>query len=669
MSVVLAWFADRPLSADEREKLDQRCDQVLAPLVPDSYERHATGSDDWGLFAAHPPYGEVWRWKVVARDANVTAVTIGLPIGVDMAGGPLRLARTVLEGEDVHALVLPPFGLFAVEGANRAVIQQDWLGKCRIFTAEAGGITAFGTRPSLIAQFLGLPLIADMDGWTSYTLCGHFGGVRSPVRDVRLLSPGQRVSAQHRDSGGWTLTSERRRNVDDVVADGIALRNAGVDAVLEVATGAILDVVQTAADLVVGDITLGLSGGKDSRVIAAAFIAAGKVPKFTTQDDLPAEGTTATRLLEILRDKRGIQTQHWVGKAGDSVVVHTVGLRERVERLQRIHDYQFPSTYFVRPSAPERLPVTQRRMSFTGAGGEMATGYWYPPTDGSVDDADELFGRRAAVKHLSAAVDSAVAAADVVRAEHERIDVILDRGVDLGLRGVELCDYLYLIERVRRWYASAYVTGMIVPCLAPDYVAATFALSPADKRARLFHHRMIGRFLPEWAEVPFITGGAGRSTATSIWDGDGLRVLCDLLDTHDGRLPRLLRHDRVEAALLAAATGRGRAPEQRTLQQYAALAIASETLEHGTVHRPKSQTYQRVHAVSHSSATMRVAPAPTRPQPRPIPTMLSKVAAHVRFIRRTQLGDQLWATARHQVTKWRATADMSLRGPRRSADR
>jgi hypothetical protein len=656
MSVVLAWFADRLMSAQEREQLDQRREQALAPLIPDSYERHATGGDDWGVLALHPPYGEVWRWSVMAQDANVTAVSVGLPIGIDVRGGPLQLARRVLGDEDVHARVLPPFGLLAIEGSSRAVIQQDWLGMCRIFTAEARGITVFATRPSLVAQFLGLPLVADIDGWTSYTLCGHFGGVRSPIQGVRLLDPGQRTTMQRSESGGWASTVEHRRDVGDVIANGIALREAGVDAALDVAATAVADMVRTAADLVVGDITIGLSGGKDSRVIAAVLVAANRIPHFQTHDDVTAEGETATRLLAMLREKRGIETQHRVYKKGNSAVVHSVGLRERIERTQRIYDYQFPSTYFVRASRSERLGAIQGPMSFTGAGGELATGYWYPPVNGTADDTDDVSGCQAAARHLLAAVDRSVAATDVVRAEQERIDAIADNGVDLGLRGVELCDYLYLVERVRRWYTSAYATGMIVPFLAPDYVAATFTLSPADKRARLFHHGLIGRLVPEWTHVPYVSGGTGRSTATSIWEGDGLSVLCDLLDTHGGRLPRLLRHDRVEAALLAAAAREGSAREQRTLEQYAALAVASETLERDSVHAARSHTYDRVRssAASRASAIMRVVPAGQ--QARPVPTRLSKVAAHLRFVKRTQLGNRLWAAARGQVTKRRLPA-------------
>jgi asparagine synthase (glutamine-hydrolysing) len=654
MSVVLAWFADRLLSAEEHDRLARRREQVLAPLIPDSYERHATGGDDWGVLALHPPHGEVWQWSVMAQDASLTAVTFGLPVGIDLSGGPLRLARRVLGGEDVHASVLPPFGLLAIEGSSRAVIQQDWLGMCRIFTAEAQGITAFATRPSLVAQFLGLPLQADVDGWLSYTLCGHFGGMRSPIQGVRLLDPGRRVSVQRREGGGWASTLEQRRNLDDVIAHGIALRDAGVNAALDLAARAVADVVRTAADLAVGDITVGLSGGKDSRVIAAALIAADRIPRFQTHDDLTAEGETATRLLAMLHERRGIETQHRVNKVGNSAVVQSVGLRERIERLQRIYDYQFPSTYSVRALRSERLGATQGPMSFTGAGGELATGYWYPPINGDTDDTDDVSGRRAAAQHLLAAVDQSVAANDVLQAEHERIDAILDNGVDLGLRGVELCDYLYLVERVRRWYTSAYATGMIVPFLAPDYVAATFALSAEDKRARFFHHGLIGRLVPEWADVPYVTSSAGRSTATSIWEGDGLRVLCDMLDTHGGKLPGLLRHGRVEAALFAAATGVGSARDQRTLEQYAALAVASETLERDSVHAPKARTYDRVRR---GASSLRMVPA--RQQAQPISARLSAVAAHLRFIRRTRLGNRLWVTARSQVIQRRLTTPVS----------
>lgn len=81
------------------------------------------------------------------------------------------------------------------------------------------------------------------------------------------------------------------------------------------------------------------------------------------------------------------------------------------------------------------------------------------------------------------------------------------------------------------------------------------------------HREMVHRWVPEWSDVPYVTTRNGRSTVTRIWEGDGLDVLADLLDSHDGEMTALLDSPRVEEALIAAAAGHATLRQERTLQQ------------------------------------------------------------------------------------------------------
>src|SRR5665811_2555377 len=134
MHVVLAWFADRSVAPKILSQGRQRFDEVVSSLVPDTYQRHDLGGDDWGLVVLHPPRGggSAWRWDTFAEDSGVKAVSLGVPVGAELAGGPIALARRLLGGDDIHAEVVPPFGLLALDEA-RFAIQQDWLGMCRVF--------------------------------------------------------------------------------------------------------------------------------------------------------------------------------------------------------------------------------------------------------------------------------------------------------------------------------------------------------------------------------------------------------------------------------------------------------------------------------------------------------------------------------------------------------
>ncbi|GAA4564521.1 hypothetical protein GCM10023176_10620 [Micromonospora coerulea] len=626
MHVMLAWFAESPLPESARRLRRARAQRALADVVPPAYRRHEFGAEDWGLTVRHPVDPGAYRWPTVAAEGPVTAVSLGLPVGVDVTGGPPALAGRLLAGEDVHREVVPPFGLLALDPA-RFSLQQDWLGMCRVFAGEADGIRAFCTRPGPLAAFLHGSARPDLAGWASYTLCGHFGGDRTPLVGTRLLRPGERVTGRRRAGGGWTVTGELRYAVDDVVMSGFAGQGRPLDEQLDRAAAALTTTASSVHRLYGDEVTLGLSGGKDSRLIAASLVAAGRTPRLVTNDDLRAEGEVARQLVQILRDRRGLDPEHRLVLGSAPANVLNIGLRERARRLQRLHDHQFPSTYLPRPAVRPTLPEQVRAASFTGAAGELAVGFWYPAADAQTDLSPEQVG----MAKLLSAVPTAAVAAEVVTAERDRIAALFAHARGVGLRDLHLIDYLYLVERVRRWYTSAYTTGMVTPFLTPAFVAATFGLTPAQKRGRLLHTELIARLVPEWAGIPFVSAATGRSTATRVWEGDGAEVVADLLDTAHGPLTGLMRRPVVEQTLRTAV--RGGRPDARILQQFTWLAVASERLEPATTRRSTGATYARITAP----------PQPRRPT--------NDSFARLRWIRRTSLGDRLWVTVRARVPR------------------
>ncbi|WP_405105309.1 hypothetical protein OG559_18115 [Micromonospora sp. NBC_01405] len=620
MHVLLAWFAEVPQSEGVRAARAARFADAVAELVPASWRRHDFGGDDWGVAVLHPTDSGAYRWPTVDTEGPVTAVSMGIPVGLDVVTGPAALAGRLLAGEDVHRDLVPPFGLLALD-TDRFALQQDWLGMARVFTGTADGVTAYCTRPALLAAFLHGEVRPDLDGWTSYTSCGHFGGEFSPIAGTRLLRPGERATGRRVAGGGWRLASELRYATDDVVSSGYADQGRPVHEQLERAADALTRAAASVHRLYGDEIALGLSGGKDSRLIAATLIAADLMPRFLTNEDTRAEGEVARQLVQILRNKRGLDPEHQLRLVGAPAEVLGTGLRERARLLLDHYDHQFPSTYLARSAVPPTLPDQVRSATLTGAAGELAIGYWYPAAEADPMPTPE----EASMARLLAAPHGAIAP-EVLAAEKARISGILDHAREVGLAGLHLLDYLYLVERMRRWATSAYTTGMVTPFLAPGFVATTFALTPAQKRDRLLHTGLIARLVPEWSEVPFVSVSTGRSTATRVWEGDGVAVMADLLDTAHGPLTGLMCRPVVEQALQKAAQG-GR-PDARVLQQFTALAVASARLEPGTTRPATGATYARLCK-------------PREPARGPL--------HRLRWIRRTRLGDRVWVSVRRQL--------------------
>lgn len=646
MYIVLAWFTDGTVRPEVLDLARRRFDDAVPALVAPSYARHEAGGDDWGLVVLHHRKPSAFRWPVLARADDVTAVSLGLPVGLDVAAGPLGLARRLLSGGVVHDAAVPPFGLLAV-GADRFAAQQDWLGMCRLFTGDRGGVTAFCSRPSLLATFLDGTPRPDLDGWAAYAVCGSFGAGTAPVRGVRLLDPGERVAGRRRIGGGWDLDRRSGYGVDDLVVAGLAARarpaGAATAAALDLAADGFASTLSTLRELYPEEIVLGLSGGKDSRLVAASVIASGWLPRLQTNEDLPAEGQVARQLVEILAESRGLAPAHRVFRAGAPASVTSTGLQERAERLHRRYDYQFPSTYTVRPAVSPVLPDTAGQVNLSGAGGELATGYWYAKSGGG---ADRAAAERALNGHLFTALPAAAVDPVVRHAEAGRIGGVLDHAEALGLTGLDLVDYVYLVERVRRWYTSAYSYGTVTPFLSPAFVTASFAVPPEQKSARLLHTGLLERYLPEWTAVPYVGGGggAGPSTATRIWHGDGVTALCDLLDTVSGDLAGLVARDAVERSLARCVAGVPGWAEQKVLQQFASLAVASRTLEPDAVRPACGEAHARVVKLAGQRKVTR-----SRLASRPVPAPVGALAARLSFVKRSRAGRWVWGALRRRV--------------------
>src|SRR4051794_2902832 len=165
MHVFLAWFSAQPLTPEARGVFRARFESSIRGLVPNSYVRYEVGEDDWGATLVHPGQIPSTRWEAVRSADSITAISLGIPIGVPPGETPVTMARRLLAGESVHRDVVPPFSLMALDRGGSFAVQQDWLGMCRLFAGEAGGITALCTRPSMLGAVLHGMAQPDLDGW------------------------------------------------------------------------------------------------------------------------------------------------------------------------------------------------------------------------------------------------------------------------------------------------------------------------------------------------------------------------------------------------------------------------------------------------------------------------------------------------------------------------
>jgi len=506
-----------------------------------------------------------------------------VPVGAPAGASPGSLAQRALAGQDVHVGLVPPFGLVTVDdAAGRAVVQQDWLGMSRLFVGADDDVLVVSTRPSLVAAACGDPSALDIEAWAGYAAAAHFPGSMAPFEGVRLLDGGQRLTLTRRRDGCWAVESSRRPGVDDLVLSGLARRGAirtessrARQAAVDVAASGLTRAVGSVGGLYDGSVALGLSGGKDSRVIAAALLSAGVVPTFNTNITTKAEGETAVALLRRVRESRGLDPEHRLSEPGAPSRVLRDPLLVRAERIRVRYDHQYPSSFLSRPAVSAEAPATLPSPSFGGAGGEILTGYWYPDAD--------LSSQQMTV-HLAAKLCGAGSLQALSPSNQDahlaRTRALLAKASELGLEGFDILDYAYLTEKMRRWATMAYTAGQVAPFLAPEVVETAFALSPADKAKRAFHQSVLDVLAPEWSDIPFVSASTGGNPAARIWHGDGMATLHVLHARPKGTLTTQLASAAVESAIAAVRGGRPRAADSKILDQFVTLAVADAA--HGT---------------------------------------------------------------------------------------
>lgn len=221
------------------------------------------------------------------------------------------------------------------------------------------------------ALFAGEPVGADPRGWRFSSACGWAMGETTPYDRVLALPGGTWV----RCDGRTGARCSRRLDPATVWGAWNDLGATGLDRAADEAVVALHAVARSVRAIWFEVPVVDLTGGRDSRVVAAAFVSAGVEVRLNTHDAVPGEAPAAEHLVSLLpaavehvvqRRPRDSDGRPVPRAAFDSAVLW----HDYAEGL-RASSYLW-NTPPRRGSAPDGLVVG-------GAGGEVAHGHFYPP--------------------------------------------------------------------------------------------------------------------------------------------------------------------------------------------------------------------------------------------------------------------------------------------------
>jgi hypothetical protein len=514
----LAYSLDHP---GDKEACDQALDRVdrhyrpvLGPdLIRQGWADSQLGAVVWDV--SEPSC----RWPSWA-ERRETGVFSGYPVygarkvlgGDSRSPEPVALTLRLRERPELLGELPPPFvlGLYDRRDQELALI-VDGAGYGRAYELRFERGWVWSNRVGALPLFAGIAPTPNLGGWRTHAGSGWFMGTTTPLAGVEALRPGSFLRAgPHR---------ERRLETVDAVREWVAPRPQPAD--LDPAESALTDMVRACSQLWETPPRVHLSGGRDTRVVAAAAVAAHADATFWTNASLPGELAVARELVK--RAPRPLN--HETAETGD--VTATGNLSERAMRLHHIFDGIYGHSG-LRGRLLAGMPAT-RRATLTGAGGEIARGSFYR---GSVHDLVEGWGPEGPYRRLSGLYR---VHGGVIEATHQEVDrwiaVTLEEGAGRGLRGHSLLDWFYLAERLRRWANGSARAGSVSPLIEPLFIRAAFDIPPRDRIDDVLHERTSARLVPEWAGVGYYKAsredfrGQSRPRIWETSDAEAVRTL------------------------------------------------------------------------------------------------------------------------------------------------
>jgi hypothetical protein len=511
----LAYAFERPTPSGRLEAALDRVGDHYSRLLAGPVRRHADLGERHGL-ALWVPEDAERLWPLWAEDGPRCAAASSVVTGWE------RVVATVPATEALGALagaltaepermrdLNPPFAIAIRDSASdRMTIVNDALGAGRLYEMRMPDGWVWSNRLGALPIFAGSRPEPDSRGWAMFAAAGWFLGDSTPIRGAAKVPPGtvievrvagDRSTVERRDSGAQRSLVEPRGAALGDAADAAAAQAAGLarDAGRSWRAAAEID----------------LSGGRDSRVSAAAAVAGELEAWFKTADNEPGE-------VEVVRELVGAAPASMRHVVNEPEAEDVSGeLRERVRAIHLVHDGMRNPQEVRRPM---ELPhAASLPPSMSGHGGEIGHGFYY--TTPRVLRRLRWSGRRGLVRRLTTAARRRhdAATAQAYELYLEECVRTLDAGRDHGLRGPTLLDFFYFAQRLPYRSGLGARSARLSACTTPGFVRAAFDLSPTDRLGARLHREVIRRLVTAWDAIPFFVSGSGRLRPihrTRIWD-------------------------------------------------------------------------------------------------------------------------------------------------------
>lgn len=447
-----------------------------------------TGSRGMATFALDAAANE---WKPPLYRETTSGEFIGVtsvPIPVDHKIATVEDYWTFIEKKFLHddfgSLLSNYFG-FKLDEMGNGSIWHDRLGIGRAFKLENSDYFVVSNHIGLMAHFSNEQLTLDDSAIAKFCGTGFYMGTSTPYEQIKFLVPAAKID--------FDIHGNIRQAQYDTVANLFCRREESpdFDAVakeFEVACHNIGELSQTV-------LSIGLSGGKDSRLVAGAWLASGQPAKLYTINTVQGEIDVAQDLMNIYySNHKDSNVEYEIREVNPSTV--TMPLSERIKNSFLIWDGV---------SAPNpmngNIRVTSLRppVTLSGVIGEFMHGVYYmrEAQRENWKGLRETFWSRTRV--LLGTGNLSEFSTEIARQYSDELEEAI---ASLDWDNVAALDAFYALEKGRRWPPQSLRSNDPILFSAPAFVRACFDMSPEEKVNNKMLDEVLSRTVPEWVAKP-----------------------------------------------------------------------------------------------------------------------------------------------------------------------
>ncbi|MGI9020754.1 MAG: hypothetical protein ACR2G3_08605 [Solirubrobacterales bacterium] len=559
----LAYAWDRPIAADELHRRLGRVQAHYQRTITDPLEFRSDSVAGLGLALWTRPDGRL-RWPLWSATGARSCAWAGVPTGWEALTGrepsparaAERLAAQLASAPELSMKLNPPFlfGLLDRDGdrdRGALTLAADALGVNRLYELRTREGHVWSNRLGALHLFAGEEPRPDDRAWRVFAAAGWFLGGATAIAGAEKVAPGTVVEATGGDGARTAVEHVPTGARGELVMPRRARLGDSAAAAAEAAAGLARNISQ-AWD---AELAIALTGGRDSRISAAATLAADVGATYNTGDQVPGELEVVREL--IAKAPRPMPHEVHRPEAEDEPEDNLI---DRARGHHLMHD-GMRNPQEVRRSLS--LPHARRlQPNMSGHGGELGHGFYYANRKQLArlrkggDDGMMARLEAAARRRHSAAVPSGY------QAYVEECRKTLDEGRAHGVRGPALLDWFYLAQRLSYRSGLGSRESRYSACVTPAFVRGCFDLKPKDRLSAKLHREVVARLVPEWRKVGFFSSGSAPMPEIHrrrIWERPREAAVLDEVIAGDGDWAEVFEPDTIRRMWAQVRRGEGTA--------------------------------------------------------------------------------------------------------------